>query len=152
MWNAGNTYKFLLKGVPAGKGKTDFTAWVFAPEVNNWKLIASFRRPKTDTYLTRFHSFLENFQTETGNVTRKGLYSNQWVYNTKKQWVEITKMKFTADATARKESRMDYSGGAEKQVFFMKNCGFFSETTTIDSYFERQKSGVAPVINFDELP
>ncbi len=152
MWKAGNTYKFLLKGVPTGDGKTDFTAWVFAPEVNNWKLIASFRRPKTDTYLTRFHSFLENFRTETGNVTRKGLYSNQWVYNTKKQWVEITKMKFTADATARKESRMDYSGGVEKQVFFMKNCGFFSETTTIDSYFERQKSGVAPVINFDELP
>ncbi len=79
LWKAGTTYKFLLKGQPTGNGETDFTAWFFAPEVGEWKLIASFRRPKTDTYLTRFHSFLENFYTETGNVTRKGLYSNQWV-------------------------------------------------------------------------
>lgn len=152
LWKAGTTYKFLLKGKPTGNGETDFTAWFFAPEVNQWKLIASFRRPKTDTYLTRFHSFLENFYTETGNVTRKGLYTNQWIYNSKNQWIEITEMKFSADATARKESRMDYSGGAVNQTFFMKNCGFFSETTPIDSYFERKASGVAPLINFEELP
>ncbi len=41
----------------------------------------------------------------------------------------MTKAKFTADNTARKESRMDYSGGAEGNLFFMKNCGFFNETT-----------------------
>lgn len=152
MWKAGNTYKFLLKGVPTGKGETDFTAWFFAPEVNKWKLIASFRRPKTDTHLTRFHSFLENFRTETGCLTRKGKYSNQWVYNTAGKWIEITKMKFTADATARKESRMDYSGGTEGQFFFMKNCGFFNETTTMNSYFEREAGGTAPLINFEELP
>ena len=152
LWKAGTTYKFLLKGVPCGKGETDFTAWFFAPEVNKWKLIASFRRPKTDTYLTRFHSFLENFHTETGNVTRKGLYTNQWVFNNKGQWFEITKMKFTADATARKESRMDYSGGTDNQAFFMKNCGFFSETTAIDSYFVRKENGIAPEIIFEDLP
>jgi hypothetical protein len=152
MWKAGTTYKFLLKGVPTGNGATDFTAWFFAPEENNWKLIASFRRPKTDTYLTRPHSFLENFYTETGNVTRKGLYSNQWIYNSNDQWLELTKIKFTADATARKESRMDYSGGADNQVFLLKNCGFFSNTTPIDSYFERKASGIPPVINFEILP
>jgi hypothetical protein len=152
LWKAENTYKFLLKGKPTGNDETDFTAWFFAPEVNEWKLIASFRRPKTDTYLTRFHSFLENFHTETGCITRKGIYTNQWVYNTNGKWIEITKMKFTADATARKESRMDYSGGAEGKSFFMKNCGFFSETTAIDSFFERETRGIPPVINFDELP
>jgi hypothetical protein len=152
MWKAGTTYRFLLKGKPTGTGETDFTAWFFAPEVGKWKLIASFRRPKTDVYLTRLHSFLENFYTETGNVTRKGNYSNQWIYNSQKNWIEITKMKFTADATARKESRMDYSGGAENQSFFLQNCGFFSETTTIDSYFERKATGIPPLINFEDLP
>ena len=151
-WKAGTTYKFLLKGEPTGKGETDFTTWFFAPEIGQWKLIASFRRPQTETYLTRLHSFLENFYTETGNVARKGLYTNQWIFNTENQWIEITKMKFTADATARKESRMDYSGGAEGKSFFLENCGFFNETTTIDSWFERQHSGISPVINFDELP
>ena len=151
-WKAGTTYKFLLKGEPTGNDETDFTAWFFAPESGQWKLIASFRRPKTDTYLTRLHSFLENFYTETGNITRKGFYTNQWIFSTENQWIEITKSKFTADATARKESRMDYSGGAENQAFYLQNCGFFNLTTSIDSYFERQTSGVPPIINFEDLP
>ncbi|MBK6283487.1 MAG: DUF3472 domain-containing protein [Draconibacterium sp.] len=138
-WKAGTTYRFLLKGLPTGNDATDFTAWFFAPEIGKWKLIASFRRPKTETYLTHLYSFLENFYTETGNVERRGLYSNQWIYNSENKLVELTKIKFTADATARKESRMDYAGGLENNSFFLKNCGFFSETTPIDSYFERQE-------------
>jgi hypothetical protein len=152
MWKTGTTYKFILKGKPTGTGETDFTAWFFAPEVNKWKLIAGFRRPKTDTYLTHLYSFLENFHTETGNVTRKGLFSNQWIFDTNNEWIELTKIKFTADATARKESRMDYSGGVDNDSFFLKNCGFFSETTSIDSYFERQGGGKQPVIDFEDLP
>jgi hypothetical protein len=54
---AGVTYKFLLKGVPDGKGNTDYTAW-FCTEENAWNVIASFKRPQTNTYLKRFHSFL----------------------------------------------------------------------------------------------
>ncbi|HRX12826.1 MAG TPA: DUF3472 domain-containing protein, partial [Draconibacterium sp.] len=142
----------LLKGEPTGNNATDFTAWFFAPEVGTWKLIASFRRPKTDTYLTHLYSFLENFYTETGNVERSGLYSNQWIYNAENKWVELTKIKFTADATARKESRMDYAGGVVNNSFFLKNCGFFGETTTIDSYFERSAKGISPSVNFEELP
>lgn len=57
-WKAGVTYKFLLKGVPDGKGNTDYTAWFFVPEEHAWNLIASFKRPQTNTYLKRFHSFL----------------------------------------------------------------------------------------------
>ncbi|MEN8116225.1 MAG: DUF3472 domain-containing protein [Bacteroidota bacterium] len=152
MWKAGTAYKFLLKGEPTGTGQTDFTAWFFAPEVNEWKLIASFRRPKTNIYLTRLYSFLENFYTETGNITRRGDFANQWVYTTKDEWVELTEIKFTADATARKESRMDYAGGVESNKFYLKNCGFFSQTTTIDSHFKREGGGEPPVINFNDLP
>lgn len=151
MWKAGTTYKFLLKGQPTQNGETDFTAWFFAPEVNEWKLIASFRRPKTDTYLTHLYSFLENFRTEMGVVTRKGNFTNQWIYNTQNQWIELSKIKFTADATARKQSRMDYSGGVENDSFFLKNCGFFSETTSIGSFFERTKNGITPEIDFEGL-
>ena len=152
MWKAGTNYRFLLKAEPAGNNSTDYTAYFFAPEIGEWELIASFRRPKTDTYVMRPHSFLENFHTETGNQTRKGLYSNQWVYDTKGNWHEMTTAKFTADATARKESRMDYAGGAEGTSFFMKNCGFFTGWTPIDSMIEREPLGVAPKIDFSLLP
>jgi len=151
-WKAGTTYKFLLKGNPTGNDATDFTAWFFGPETGKWQLIASFRRPKTDTYLTHLYSFLENFYTETGNVERRGLYSNQWIYNAENKWIELTKIKFTADATARKESRMDYAGGTENGSFYLKNCGFFSETTPIDSFFERQEIGTPPIVDFEKLP
>lgn len=152
MWKAGMKYRFLLKAKPAGNNSTDYTAYFFAPEIGKWELIASFRRPKTDTYVKRPHSFLENFHTETGNQTRKGLYTNQWVYDTNGQWHEMTTAKFTADATARKESRMDYAGGAEGTAFFMKNCGFFTGWTPIDTMIERKPLGIAPKIDFSLLP
>lgn len=152
MWKAGTTYRFLLKGQPAGNNKTDFTAWFFAPELGEWKLIASFRRPETDTYLTRLYSFLENFYPEYGDHTRRAYYSNQWIYTTNNKWVELNRIKFTADATARKESRMDYAGGAEGEKFYLQNCGFFSQTTTVDTYFERELTGKTPEIYFNSLP
>lgn len=151
-WKAGVTYGFLLQGKPAGNGSTDYTTWFFDPDQNKWILIAGWQRPKTDSYLTRLHSFLENFYTETGNIQRMAFYKNQWVRTTEGNWFELTKMKFTADATARKQSRMDFSGGAEKELFFLKNCGFFDETTTINSLLERKPTGRVPEIDLKHLP
>lgn len=150
-WKAGNTYRFLLKGEPSVNKSTDYTAYFYAPETGKWNLIASFRRPHTSTYLTRPHSFLENFRTEVGHISRMGEYTNQWIMDTKGQWHELTKAKFTADATARKGSRVDYAGGAIGNKFFMKNCGFFDEKTTMDTYHERTANGVAPKIDFSLL-
>ncbi|ETN94889.1 DUF3472 domain-containing protein [Zhouia amylolytica] len=150
-WQAGNTYKFLLKGEPSVNNSTDYTAYFYAPEEGAWKLIASFRRPYTSTYLTNQHSFLENFRTEAGVLSRKGFYGNQWVYDTQDVWHELTEAKFTADATARKGARLDYAGGSDGNKFFMKNCGFFSDNTTIDSYHQRTANGVSPNIDFSQL-
>lgn len=145
-WKAGTTYGFLLRGEPATKGSTDYTAWFFDPEVGEWQLIASFRRPKTDTYLQNLHSFLENFRTETGPLTRKGYFSEQWACNTEGEWWELTDAVFTADATARKDARLDYSGGAEGNSFFLMNCGFFNVPTQINSSFSRDSTGNEPDI------
>ncbi|MEQ9289698.1 MAG: DUF3472 domain-containing protein [Cyclobacteriaceae bacterium] len=152
LWKAGTTYRFLLKGQPSENNSTDYFAYFFAPEIGEWELIAGFRRPKTSTYLTRPHSFLENFRTEMGYKSRKVMYSNQWVNDSQGQWHELTKAKFTADATARKDARLDYAGGAEGEQFFLKNCGFFDEKSTIDSFVSRTKSVDAPDIDFSKLP
>ncbi|RZT95486.1 uncharacterized protein DUF3472 [Ancylomarina subtilis] len=151
-WKAGNKYRFLLGAKPSVDNSTDYTAYFFAPEIGKWELIASFRRPKTTTYITNAHSFLENFMTEMGQFTRMGTYSNQWFRNTDGKWFEVIDAKFTADATARKNSRLDYAGGAEGTCFFLKNCGFFSDKTTMDTYFKRDAIGEAPVIDFKNLP
>jgi len=151
IWKAGTTYGFLLKGEPSVNNSTDYSAYFFAPETGKWQLIASFRRPGTSSYLRGLYSFLENFLTETGYLTRKGLYSNQWVRNTKGIWYELASVRFTADATAHKESRLDYAGGVENGAFFLKNCGFFNDKTDINSLFNRNKTGKPPEIVFQEL-
>ncbi|TDE13674.1 DUF3472 domain-containing protein [Dyadobacter psychrotolerans] len=154
-WKAGNTYRFLLNGKPAGDSTTTYTAYFFAPEENQWRIIASFKRPKTHTYLKRFHSFLENFIPQMGDLERKVNFGNQWVRSSSGKWTELTQAKFTADATARKGYRMDYAGGKDKDLFFLQNCGFFKDYTEINTMFERQSSGKEPVIDFkliDQLP
>lgn len=151
-WQTEVTYRFLLKGEPSENNSTDFKAYFYAPEIGKWELIAAFRRPKTTTYIERPHSFLENFIPSTGNESRIVKYSNQWVFDTSGKWFEMTSAKFTADATARKYSRLDYSGGDIGNYFYLKNCGFFSENTLIDSILKRVANGTVPIIDFDQLP
>lgn len=147
-WKAGVTYKFLLRGQPQSDNSTIYTAFFFAPEKNQWMLIASFKRPKTNTYLKNLHSFLENFIPETGDQTRMAIYGNQWVRDSNGVWVAISSAKFTADQTARRRFRLDYAGGVKGNAFYLKNCGFFIPNTAIESQFNIDKPLTAPVIDF----
>ncbi len=151
-WKAGMTYKFLLRGQPESDNSTNYTAYFFAPEENEWMLIASFKRPATQTYLKNLHSFLENFIPETGDQTRMAIYSNQWVRDSKGVWTALTSAKFTVDQTARKRFRLDYAGGVNGNAFYLKNCGFFFPSIPINSQFHIDKPTMAPVIDFDKLP
>jgi hypothetical protein len=144
MWKADQTYLFLLKGEPSVNNSTDYTAYFYAPEKGKWELIASFRRPKTTSYLKNLYSFLENFIPETGFITRKGFYTNQWICDKNGTWFELSSAKFTADATARKESRLDYAGGVNKGSFVLKNCGFFDERTQINTQLVHSETGNRP--------
>lgn len=151
-WKAGSTYGFLLRGEPQGDNSTIYTAWFYPPEKGTWQLIASFQRPQTDTHLRRLHSFLENFHTGTGFILRSANYSNQWICNTEGEWFELTNATFTADATARKEARLDYSGGSEGDRFFLKNCGFTNDHTDIGTKFDRKPGANQPQIDLGSLP
>ncbi|WP_353546558.1 DUF3472 domain-containing protein [Rhinopithecimicrobium faecis] len=150
-WKAGNTYKFLLRGHPIADGYTEYTAWFFIPEEDKWQLIATFQRPKTQTYLKGFHSFLENFNPNQGIYERQVLFGNQWVRTAGGKWIEATKARFTADNTARQGYRMDYAGGLNGNQFYLRNCGFFSDYTKIMTNFERKPTNVEPAINFESL-
>ena len=145
-WKAGTTYKFLLKGTPDGKGNAVFTAWFYAPEAAKWQLIASFKRPKTEHGLTRFHSFLENFNDRNGYLTRKALYTNQWCRDKNGKWYPVSSAKFTADDIGRRGYRMDYAGGAEGPGFYLQNGGFFDVNTEINSIFELKTAPATPPV------
>jgi hypothetical protein len=149
-WKAGVTYKFLLKGEPDGKGNTDYTAWFFNPEENAWNVIASFKRPQTNTYLKRFHSFLENFSPNQGYLGRKVEFGNQWVYDG--QWKAVQEASFSVDNTYRANQRIDAIGGKTKNGYFLRNGGFFNEIVKPGSKFEFVNKNAAPKIDFEKLP
>ncbi|QDH81544.1 DUF3472 domain-containing protein [Echinicola soli] len=151
-WITGNTYRFLNSVEPDGKGNTLYTAYFFAPELGEWKLIASFLRPQTDTWYKRPHSFLENFIDRNGFVGRKAFYHDQWVMDTEGTWFELTEAKFTGDDIARRGYRMDYAGGEENGRFFLRNGGFFDEFEELNSMHQRPEKGQSPDIDFDQLP
>ncbi|MCC8174092.1 MAG: DUF3472 domain-containing protein [Odoribacter sp.] len=151
-WKAGTTYKFLTQVKPDGEGNTIYTAYFYATDEGRWRLIASFLRPKTDTWYKRAHSFLENFSAHQGYLTRWVKYNNQWVKSKDGNWTELTEANFTYDNTARAGVRLDYQGGLTIDgYFYLKNCGFFFENTEYNSKFNRPASNVNPVIDFDML-
>lgn len=151
-WRAGTTYRFLTEVTPDGEGNTRYTSWFGDKAADQWRLLASFLRPKTDKHLTGFHSFLENFMAQYGNVPRSAHYGNQWVRDTEAQWHEIVGARLTGDNTARTRQRLDYAGGSEQDQFFLRNCGFFNDRVDLDQTFQRTPNGTPPAIDFDGLP
>ena len=152
-WKAGKTYRFLTQVTPDGKGNTVYTAWFGDKAAGEWRLIASFQRPKTDTHLRGFHSFLESFDPSLGHVGRKGMYGNVWVRDLEGEWHECVKAKFSVDATGSGRHRLDFTGGAEGTSFFMQNCGFFDETGRPGDVFTRESTEAdKPVIDVAALP
>lgn len=150
-WQPDTRYRFLLRVKPADIDQhSDYTAYFYAPELNEWQLIASFRRPKTTTYVARPHAFLENFITGAGQFERKAYYGNQWLRSETGEWQAITQASFSYDATADKKSRMDYQGGEENGEFFLRNTGFFTGPTSYGTQFTRQQTD-APIIDFNKI-
>ncbi len=149
-WEAGKTYRTLVRVQPDGKGNTIYTGY-FGDDQGNWYLLSQLQRPSTDTYYTRPHSFLECFAPETSYKTRSVKFKNQWVCDKNGKWHEITDATFTCDNTGISGVRTDLFGGVEENSFFLQNCGFFDETTPYKSKFHRQPEGHAPHIDFNKL-
>lgn len=152
-WKAGQTYRFLMGVRPDGKGNTVYTAYFFATEEAKWRLVASFLRPKTNTWYTHAHSFLENFSPEQGYLSREVEFTNQWALGKDGVWRRAHQATFTHDATASAGVRLDYQGGlvADQSAFYLKMGGFFNESTLLRSKFERTLAGEMPEIDFAEL-
>ena len=152
-WKAGRTYRFLTKVEPDGEGNTIYASWFGDKAANEWRLIARFRRPKTDTHLSGFHSFLESFAPSYGHIGRQCRYGNVWVCDVAGEWHECTRARFSVDATGGGRHRLDFSGGSDGKSFSLRNCGFFNETGRPGEVFVRQStSGQCPKVDFDALP
>ena len=152
-WRAGTTYRFLTEVKPDNEGSTIYTSWIGDKSAGRWRLIASFRRPKTSTHLRGFHSFLENFNPSYGHLTRSAFHGNVWVRDVDQQWHECTVARFSVDATSRGRHRLDFIGGKKGDRFFLQNGGFFDQSGRPGESFTRDSSIQGqPKIDFAALP
>jgi hypothetical protein len=152
-WKAGRSYRFLTEVKPDGKGNTIYTSWFGDKSKGEWRLIASFRRPKTNTNLRGFHSFLESFSPTHGFIGRRALYGNVWVCDIAGKWHECTSARFSVDPTGGGRHRLDFIGGAKGGHFYLRNCGFFDGTGRPGATFKRASAvDEQPEIKFTELP
>lgn len=151
-WKAGERCRFLMGVHPDGEGNTVYTAYFYDNTQGKWRLVASFRRPKTSTWYTNAHSFLENFNPVMGYYNRKACYGNQWARTVDGRWLPVTKARFTCDATGHQEQRLDYYGGVEGDIFYLTMGGFFDEYLRSGTRFERAGNVTeAPDIDFSTL-
>lgn len=151
-WEPGETYKALVGVEPDGKGNTIYTAYFYAED--EWKLIASFLRPQTDTHYKGAHSFLENFHPVQSVITRSAHFKNQWSYTTSGEWIELLDAKFTIDATGQAGMRHDVYGEIDEGTnsFVLRSFGFFDEHTEYGTTFRRKPNGDgAPDIDLEGL-
>ena len=153
-WKAGQTYRFLTRAQPDGGGNTMYSSW-FGTEKKgktSWQLIATWKYMGTSSYLSGVYSFLESFDPAYGYVGRQGNFANQWARNTSGQWSEITSAYFDVDPTGLNKQRLDFAGGANCKQFYLRNDGFFSNSTTSGQTFTRDAGGVPPDVDVNNLP
>lgn len=154
-WKSETKYKFLVNATPSttGDDATQFTAWFWSPETDRWMLIASFVRPTERLFLRNIYSFSENFLPETGHICRMARFGNQWIRDCQQNWLEISAAKLTGDATS-KRNRQDFAGGVVENDFYLRNCGFFNPSASVElnERMERCCNHIEPLIEFGSLP
>ncbi|MBS1916991.1 MAG: DUF3472 domain-containing protein [Bacteroidetes bacterium] len=147
-WKAGETYKFYVTALPdSATNSTIYTGYFFIPELQKWKLIASFKSPKDGKYLTHLYSFLEDFWGVNGNLYRKAYYNNQWIRTENGDWKPLTAATFSCDATGKALDRLDFGGGTENNSFYLWNGGFKNVNTKYGERFERISTTEKPNID-----
>ena len=151
-WKTGVKYSFIKSVEPDGNGNTIYTAYFKDPEEGDWRLIASFLRPQTDTWFAGPYSFLENFKPEEGYKLRKAYYSNIWAISSDDDWFQIDNARFTTDDIGSIQYRLDYQGGVESNKFYLMHCGFFDLYTENYKDLTKTDQSDRPSINFDLLP
>jgi hypothetical protein len=151
-WKADVVYKLLVGAKPAGD-HTIFTAYYYAPENGEWKLIAQWDKTKTGgKLLTGLYSFVENFG-DNGMDYFSARYGNQWICTPGGKWMELTTARFTTTADKVKHPRFDYGSGVDGKWFYMFSGGFKTVgVTPYGTVITREANGTPPVIDFDKLP
>jgi hypothetical protein len=99
-WAIGETCRFLVRASVEDQ-KTSYTGWFYRNDTKKWVKLVTFRVTTGGKPLRGYYSFVEDFRRDGKSVAerRSARFSGGWVRTTKKEWVPLTKARFTADGT-----------------------------------------------------
>lgn len=93
-WKPGETYRFYMTAVVDSAAQTtDYTAYFFTPQLQQWKLIAAYRT-KGINYLTELYSASDIIAPEQNRPVQQVYFGNLWMQNEKRDWMELSKAGF----------------------------------------------------------
>jgi hypothetical protein len=147
-WKVGQTYRYLLTAKVDGQ-KTEYAAWFFMPDTNNWKHLATFRTITGGDALRGLYSFIEDFRRDGNSAreTRRAEFGNGWTLDTDGRWHPLTAARFTA-ADATWEAKDSIDAGFVGDCFYLQTGGNTRETLELNATIERPATDAKP----PELP
>ncbi|MBZ0258422.1 DUF3472 domain-containing protein, partial [bacterium] len=138
-WKIGETYKFLLNAKVDGK-RTVYTAYFYLNEESRWKKLASFSTLANGDHLKGYYSFVEDFwrNGESAKQVRRARYGNGWVKTLDGDWVDLARMRFTADRTPT----LNINAGLVDGKFFLQTGGDTKNELPLRSEVSRPPRGL----------
>lgn len=125
-WKVGQTYRFFVTA-RATSGRSEYSGYFFLPEANEWKHLVTFSTPTGGTLLNGCYSFVEDFKRDRISTTRtrRARFGNAWLQSQERQWMALTRARFTADANPV----TNIDAGVDQQQFFLATGGDIENKT-----------------------
>lgn len=152
-WRTGENYKFLIRAGEADSLSCNYSAYFYAPERNAWIYISTLRCPSGKALFPSVYAFVENFLPDEGYRMHKAFFGNFRFRNRENGlWKNVNKARFSFDDTGRRGIRLDFDGGIERQMFYLRTGGFFGNGSHVERHLELPAplSDVPPA-NFDQI-
>jgi len=147
-WQDQKTYRFLLGVVPDTDAAV-FSAWISGPEMEGWRFMASFRRPKTVARLDGLYSFVEDWSGHQGDQQRACRYRNLWVADRSGKWHRLA----VAHTSATNElGRKDFGHRILGDTIELRTGGYQHAEGKVGESLLIPAGGEAPRIDFSQLP
>ena len=150
-WKVGHTYQLMVnvRQDAEESDKVIFTGWFRIPELDIWRLLASFQvRPKAASkHLEGPYSFLEDW-VETGR-RRQSLYGPAWIKTDKHPWVQATHG--TGTTTGPQFNNRNVFLTDDRRRLGMTTGGPALTDTSLGPYTS-DASSIPPVLALNPLP
>ena len=139
-WTPGATYRFLIAAKIVGE-RTEFAAFLRAPDDKAWRPIATFSTITGGKPLSGYYSFIEDFRRDRASTTkaRRAFFGNGWVRTRDGQWIALTRARFTADGNPART----IDAGVAGDRFFLATGGETANThVPLGQRFDRPPTGL----------